>query len=197
MCYVPSPWTLPLSLRSQNVELPYGSSVDGPNATIGDVELSDLPGSVASFRFEIDEHRRTPQTLHGKIIINDFLTPSSGFVGYCLKQKFHEAFLLKREAVEAAYKNSAWRSEYVSYSVPVGGCQQLTLVVVFPPSHQALTPVPIGVVFEAGREVLDEDESADRFREKVTYSGGTATLVIPEPKIGLRYAVSWKSPRTR
>jgi hypothetical protein len=178
----------------QDLELPYTSRVDSPKATIDSWTAEELPGSVATAQFVRDDEASSSKVLIGKIIIAGFLKPTSGSVGYCMQQRNSFTYLMTREEVKEAYKNDGWHSEYVAYAVRVPGVKQLTLIVTFPPSHHGLTPRPTGVVLQQDKEAPEAEQTA-RFVDEVTFTGTTATLVIPEPKIGLRYGITWESPR--
>jgi len=180
--------------KVQELELPYGFGLAGPKATVGDPSLREISGSSSSFRLVRDDARSTSQAVHATIIAHDFLTPDTPPAGYVVTQPFSFGYLMTREEVEAAYDGTGWDAEYASIAVPVADCKQLTISVVFPASHRSLTPPPYGVVFEAKQEMLN-DEQSTLYRNKVAYVGGIATLEVDRPKLGLRYAITWRSPR--
>ena len=122
--------------RGQNIQelkIDYHSDVaSSSEGRIGAWELSDLKNSVATFRFLEDKSKKSQRSVTGLIILKDFiLTPTSGFVGYRMVQQMTKQHLMTREAVEKAYANDKWKSEYVCYPVPTPDADALVVRVFF------------------------------------------------------------------
>lgn len=181
----------------QNLKISYHSDVASPEGRIGEWQLSELERSVATFRFQEDKSKKSVRSVTGEVILRDFLlTPKSGFVGYRMVQEMTNQHLMTREAVEKAYANDKWTSEYVCYPMPTWDAEELVVIVVFPPSHHALARLSTPVAFKPGLEELDVSETK-RLDGGIKYEDGKATLIVPKPQSSLRYGISWQSPRAK
>jgi hypothetical protein len=56
-----------------------------------------------------------------------------------------------------------------------------------------MSPLPQAVVFIGETETLNQMET-ERAEKTFTFIEGTVKWAIPEPKMGLRYGVSWLPP---
>lgn len=129
------------------------------------------------------------------MVLDGLITPHTSFVSFCVRQKFETGFRMTREQALEQYKGSDWKTEYVASAVTVPS-GVLRRAVSFPPSHRNLAPPPQVVVFIGEEEIVDHAETF-RVKSSLTVLDTSATLVVPAPKTGLRYAIAWMPPLGR
>lgn len=174
----------------QNLEVPFQTRINCPGGQLRTPEAKEIGDSPLTV--SIRELVQTELTSNGKVRLNGQCGPGTRSTSFYLKHPFDKAFCLTRRDAEDAYKNDDWPQEVAFSSVPVP-TNELLVSVSFPPSHAHLKPDPSAVVFFGGSEVVHSSETT-RVQSTFKYADGKATLTVPNPVIGLSYAVSWMPP---
>lgn len=174
----------------QNLEVPFQARISCPGGKFGAPEAKEIGDSPLTV--SIRELVQTDLTSNGKVRLNGQCGPGTKPSSFYVKHPFEKAFCLTRHETEDAYKNDDWPQEVASGSVPVP-TNDLYVTVSFPPSHGQLKPEPSPVVFFGGSEVVHSFETS-RVQSTFKYADGKAALTVPNPVIGLLYAISWMPP---
>lgn len=175
----------------QNLQIPFTYRLAAPGARLtGEIKGKELPGSTLAA--EPREEERTDHASRGTILLAGQSGPTSGEISFFLEHGVKNAYCMTRQQALEAFKNDDWKQEYVTCGVQVP-IEIVIVQVSFPPSHHNLHPVPIPVAFISGTEMLHTPETL-RLPDSFYYDGMVARLEVPEPKIGLSYAISWMPP---
>lgn len=169
--------------------IPYRSSVT-PQGAVYPPELMLLPGTQGAVAWDPRISERT--RVAGSIVIRGPFRASQKLPGYKLTQRFEKAFFVTRETTIQAYCDSAMQREYAGVAIHVP-TRMLRCRVVFPPSHQKLSEGPSACAFIGESEFVNGPET-NRISNYFTADAETAILAIENPRLGIRYAITWLAP---
>jgi hypothetical protein len=169
-----------------NFTLPFSFRAAG-----GDQEPPTVSSLTASHDARFEVSRRDETSTNGVIVFPGTLAPHDA-LDFEVTSKIVNAFALTREAARSSYKRDEWRAEYFAISLPAP-TDLLELEVRFPQSHRDLKPPPSVVVFTGASEIVNADEIS-RIRTALVLDRAVARLTVKNPKLGLKYAISWMPP---
>lgn len=175
--------------------IPYAFTVSPPGKVILPTEVTvnatEAP-ALSALPVRFVETASSPHSVRGYIEICGVLGADSGFVGFEVRQRFERGFLMSRAAVDEAYGEEEWRTEYAGISVqaPTGS---LYLSIAFPRSFRLRREHAGPVVFFGRGETVHDAELA-RISPKFQLSGTGASLEVDDPLPGLQYAIYWTPP---
>lgn len=168
----------------QNQEVPY--KVNASCGTFGQPVVKDVSGLPTELRIT----SQSAQLIEGSIMMLGLLRSDSR-TDFDVSQPAEGMFLMTREAVLSAYKNAKWKTEYQSLTTAVP-TKLLKITLRFPPSFKGMGKAT-SVVF-GDQEEVDQGETNRVKNALVMVSSAVAVLTVEDPKIGLRYAISWMPP---
>lgn len=174
----------------QNLRIPFKWDVACPGAKL--LQPFGGPASASDPPVDLEIRESTDKGSKGDVVINAFLSPRGDPVSVVFGQPFAKAVCMTRSEAEAAYRNDAWRTEYIVGS-PGTRAKTLRVQVDFPPGQRQLTQRPRPVVFQAKAEEVHGSELG-RVQDRLSYIDGRAILTVDDPVVGLRYGISWMPP---
>lgn len=180
--------------KFNRIQVPIKFTVDGNNASFGEIEGGELPSSSMPVKLIIHEEDdlKGHKKIEGCFEIIGLSTPETNDISFYLDQEVKKAFRKTKEETLSAYQNTEWQTEYTSSRV-IFPTNRLELTTRFPNSYDLKIIRPNFVVFMGGTHIVNGLET-ERVRSGFKILKQEVNLTVEKPIVGLSYAITWMPP---